>query len=298
MRVLSLLSAICLVCTCRGHRNLFARNNYLQYLRSQNFMQEKPKYQKLNQNYSEDLNEFDNYEDDEFDAENLEATSQQRDTHNSGTSSSSNENKLEFKNIDKELNNMGEILHDEKDNHLLMGGGRECSVSDKGILDVSLNSTDIFNLTKYAVEMSSSGILIKDTQNSNVVKEISFDTIKLPIETIEETRECWKIRSHTETLLFCERSKEDRDRWITNILKALFCYNTNNLTIDERVYTGLSSKVDIPKESTVDARIAASLKHEPNSTGDNSSNGRAKRKGNNNITISNLKNDKPQIVVN
>ncbi|GAB65137.1 hypothetical protein PCYB_051550, partial [Plasmodium cynomolgi strain B] len=298
MRVLSLLSAICLVSTCRGHRNLFARNNYLQYLRSQNFMQEKPKYQKLNQYYSEDLNEFDNYEDDELDAENLEATSKERVTQKSDTSSSSNENKLEFKNIEKELNNTGEVLHEEKDNLLLLGGGRECSVSDKGILDVSLNSSDIFNLIKYTVEISSSGILIRDTQNSNVVKEISFDTVKLPIETIEETRECWKIRSHTETFLFCERSKEDRDRWITNILKALFCYNTNNLTIDESVPTGLSSKVDIPKESTVDARIAASLKGEPNGSGDNSSHGRAKRKGNNNITISNLKNDKPEIVVN
>ncbi|GAW79648.1 hypothetical protein, conserved [Plasmodium gonderi] len=307
MRIFLLLPTIFLVVICKGHRNFSTRNNYLQYLRSQTFMQEKPKYQKLNQNYSEDLNEFDEYEDEELDTEKQEdinkaimrdGTSPAYTTKESRISNSSNKNKLEFKNIEQELQNTGEVLNEEKDNLLLMGGGRECSVSAKGTLDVSINSSDIFNLIKYNVEISSSSILIRDINNSNVVKEIPFKNIKLPIETIEETRECWNIKFHKEKILFCEKKKEDRDRWITNILKALFCNNTNNLTIEDGVHKDFSTKVDIPKESTVDARIAASSKNGSSDSSDNSSNSRVKPKESNNITISNLKNEKPEILIN
>ncbi|SBS81029.1 conserved Plasmodium protein, unknown function [Plasmodium ovale curtisi] len=306
----------------RSHRSFSKRNNYLQYLRSQTFMQEKPKYKKTNKNYSEDISEFDDYEDDESDAveediirsqgEQRRGSSSRDGNANDKSSSSSSSrsgqgsessgtrgsgdgeggNTLEFKNIEKELNNKA-ILSDERGVNLA-SGGRECAVSERGTLDVSLNANDIFNLSKYMVEITLSSILIKDVNTSNVMKEILFERIKLPIETIEETRECWYIKYNKEKIFFCEKKKEDRDRWITNMLKALFCYNTNNLIIENN-QTNFNTKIDIPKESTVNERLEISKK-KLNTINDKSPQN-TKQTNNNNIVISNLHGDKPQILI-
>ncbi|SBT32055.1 conserved Plasmodium protein, unknown function [Plasmodium ovale wallikeri] len=323
MRVACLVSIVCFVSLCRSHRSFSKRNNYLQYLRSQTFMQEKPQYKKTNKNYSEDISEFDDYEDDESDAVEEDITSSQGEqrrgssngdgnandkssSSNSGQSGESSGqssgergnrdggggNTLEFKNIEKELNSKA-ILNDERGVNLA-SGGRECAVSERGTLDVSLNANDIFNLSKYMVEITLSSILIKDVNTSNVMKEILFESIKLPIETIEETRECWYVKYNKEKILFCEKKKEDRDRWITNMLKALFCYNTNNL-IMENNQTSFNKKIYIPKESTVNERLENS-KNKLNTINDKSPQ-HTKQTNNNNIVISNLHGDKPQILI-
>ncbi|SBT74868.1 conserved Plasmodium protein, unknown function [Plasmodium malariae] len=300
MRTILFISIICLVAICNGHRNFPKRNNYLQYLRSQTFMQEKAKNKKLNENYSEDINEFDEYEADESewvkdDEKRGKGIQRKGSIYNTRENDDDrkDENKLVFKNIEKELNGI-EVLNDERKVNLT-GGGRECSVNEKGTLDVSINSSDIFNLNKYMVEITSSSILIKELNNDKVVvKDLPFKHIKLPIETIEETRECWNIKLIKEKIIFCEKKKEDRDRWITNILKALFCYNSNNLTIEEW-NKDINTKIDIPKESTVDKRIQ-SLKKK--NSGDDNSPKYVKQPSNNNIVISDIKNDKPKIEFN
>ncbi|SCN60682.1 conserved Plasmodium protein, unknown function [Plasmodium chabaudi chabaudi] len=276
MKILVSISFVCLVAFCRGHKNFSRRNNYLQYLRSQTFMQEKPKLQNFNGNYSEDITEFDIHDDDEYNSFKNDKDMKEN-------------NQLEFKNIEKELNT-NEVSNPDSIN--IMGSGKECSVNEKGALDVSINSRDIFNLIKYMVEITSNSIIIKDIKNSNVVKELTYEHIKLPIETIEETRECWSVKFNKEKIIFCEKNKQNRDRWVKDILKALFCYNTNNLTIEnnQKVY---KQKSDIPKHSTVDERIQ-NLK-ETLTNDKNNLDKQKSTKHNNNIVISNLKNNNPSI---
>lgn len=247
-------------------------------------MQEKPKLTNFNGNYSEDITEFDIHEDDEYNNLKNDDT---KDTSNDKDMKENN--KLEFKNLDKELNTI-EVNNPDSIN--IMGSGKECSVNEKGELDVSINSQDIFNLIKYMVEITSNSIIIKDIKNSNVVKELSYDHIKLPIETIEETRECWSIKFNKEKIIFCEKNKQNRDNWVKDILKALFCYNTNNLTIEnnQKVY---KQKSDIPKHSTVNERIQ-NLK-ETLTNDKNNFDKQKSTKHNNNIVISNLKNSNPNI---
>ncbi|CRH03722.1 conserved Plasmodium protein, unknown function [Plasmodium relictum] len=292
MKILSFIIIVSFIAFCKSHRSFSKRNNYLQFLRAQNFIQEKPKYKKLNQNYSEDLNEFDEYEDEQTTdvKEEMEDRSNKQVNNNlEEHNSNDNENKLEFKDIEKELNS-NEIL---EGNINLIRGGRECTINEKGVLDISINSNDIFNLNKYNAEITSSNILIKDIKDSNVIKTIPFELIKLPIETIEETRECWNIKLNKEKVLFCGKKKEDRDTWITNILKALFCHNTNNLII-EKNDTNNNERIHLPKESTIDERLKESKKGQ--NTKSEHSPQYIKSSNYNNINISNLRNGEPKIL--
>ncbi|KEG00912.1 conserved Plasmodium protein, unknown function [Plasmodium vinckei vinckei] len=276
MKILVSISFVCLVAFCNGHKNFSRRNNYLQYLRSQTFMQEKPKLTNFNGNHSEDITEFDIHDDDEYNSFKNDNDMKEG-------------NQLEFKNLEKELNT-NDVSNPDSIN--IMGSGKECSVNEKGELDVSINSRDIFNLIKYMVEITSNSIIIKDIKNSNVVKELTYDHIKLPIETIEETRECWSVKFNKEKIIFCEKNKQNRDKWVKDILKALFCYNTNNLTIENNQKVN-KQKSDIPKHSTVDERIQ-NLK-ETLTNDKNNLDKQKSTKHNNNIVISNLKNNNPTI---
>ncbi|CRG93483.1 conserved Plasmodium protein, unknown function [Plasmodium gallinaceum] len=293
MKILSIIIIVSFISLCRSHRSFSKKNNYLQFLRSQNFIQEKPKYKKLNKNYSEDLNEFDDYEDEQTYNENEvgHMSNKQLNNNNLENYNNNNENKLDFKDIENELNN-DELLRQDS-NINLVRGGKECTINEKGIINVSIDSNDIFNLNKYNVEITSSNILIKDINDLKIIKSIPFKSIKLPIETIEETRECWNIKLNKEKILFCEQKKEDRDIWITNILKALFCYNTNNLMI-EKSNTSNNESIHIPKESTVEERLKASK--EGQDISNNNSPQYIKSSNYNNINISNLRNDEPKIL--
>ncbi|SOV13661.1 conserved Plasmodium protein, unknown function [Plasmodium gaboni] len=290
-------------CFCHGHKNYLKRDNYLQYLRSQTFLQHRSKHKKFNKNYSEDINEFDEYEDEETDKldndisdeiknkKNENYLSKKINEQNKNNSINNNEKKLTFKNIENELNNTDTFMDDE--NLKLLGKTKECNVNEKGLLDVSLNSNDFFNMNKYMVEITSSNIIIKDKNNIKIIKEIPFEHIKLPINTIEETRECWYIKSIDDKILLCDKEKEERDIWITNILKALFCYNTNNLII---VNNEKKNSVPIPKESTVDKRLNALKQKETIKSSDDKTLTNDNKV--NNITISNLSDQEPKIVFN
>ncbi|CXI23413.1 conserved Plasmodium protein, unknown function [Plasmodium berghei] len=286
MKIFVSISFVCLISFCKGHKNFSRRNNYLQYLRSQTFMQEKSKLTNFNGNYSEDITEFDIHEDDEY---NNFKNDKKKEKDTLNDKDMKENNKLEFKNLEKELNT-NDVNNSDSIN--IMGSGKECSVNEKGELDVSINSQDIFNLIKYMVEITSNSIIIKDIKNSNVVKELPYGNIKLPIETIEETRECWSIKFNKEKIIFCEKNKQNRDKWVKDILKALFCYNTNNLTIEnnQNVY---KQKSDIPKHSTVNERIQ-NLK-ETLTNDKNNFDKQKSTKHNNNIVISNLKSSNPNI---
>ncbi|ETW18990.1 hypothetical protein PFAG_02153 [Plasmodium falciparum Santa Lucia] len=292
-----------LACFCQGHKNYLKRDNYLQYLRSQTFLQERSKHKKFNRNYSEDINEFDEYEDEETD--NLDNKisdeiknkkkenylSQNINEQKNNSINNNNEKKLTFKNIENEINSTDTFMDDS--NVKSLGKTKECNVNEKGLLDVSLNSNDFFNMNKYNVEITSSNIIIKDKNNIKIIKEIPFEHIKLPITTIEETRECWYIKTTNDKILLCDKEKEERDIWITNILKALFCYNTNNLII---VNKEKKDTVSLPKESTVDKRINALKEKETIKSSDNNTSTNDNKV--NNITISNFSDHEPKIVFN
>lgn len=236
---------------CQGQSEVSKRNAYLQHIRAQKFLEIKRDAPKLNENYSVDLDEFDAYEADEIPPFQIESS------NGSSSSSTKKKEKLQFKDIESGVNDI-ELLKEEQEKINLIGG-KTCTVSEKGVLDVSINSTDIFNAKKYIVELSTNSINLIDVNNSNtIIKNIPYETIKLPIETIEETRECWQIKTNKDKYFFCEKKKADRDIWVTNILKALFCYNTNILIIEKNKKDISITNVTIPKESTIDQRIRTS----------------------------------------
>lgn len=241
---------------CKSH--VSKGNNYLQLLRSQKFIgiETKNNNNKLYQNHSEDLDELDSYEEEE-EIQKLQKLQKQSDIKKEKeienfikSNLNKNTDTLEFKNLENNFN--------KKENEYVnnLSTGKTCSIYEKGILDVAINEINIFNLKKYLVEISSSSIIINENEiNKNNIKTIPFESIKLPIETIEETRECWKLKTINDNFMFCEKNKNERDVWIHNILKALFCYNTNNLKIEENNLFQLNNNFQLPKESTIEQRM-------------------------------------------
>lgn len=243
---LSLVAVEVLFALCDAYTLTSKGNNYLQLMRAQKFMQIQTNSSKLYHNRSEDLDELDAYEE-------MERGKEENVTNHN------NMDTLEFKNI--------EALMRNKENDFTVdqtiGNGRACTISEKGFLDVSINDANIFNVHNYLVQITSSSILITEYENEkkrNIIKTIPFESIKLPIETIEETRECWKLKTHSENIMFCEKNKNERDIWIQNILKALFCYNTNNLRIENNLFER-SETFELPKESTIEKRLQESKKN-------------------------------------
>ncbi|VWU50854.1 conserved protein, unknown function [Hepatocystis sp. ex Piliocolobus tephrosceles] len=294
MKVVLSVSIILLSAFCKGHyHSMSGRNNMVQYLRSGSFMENQNLDASPNNIYSEDINEFDDYETDDAYLISNESSKKRKEQIMDNTTENKNKNKLVFKNIENELNTT-QVYNDKNNLNSLGSGARECVVDEKGILNISIHSNDIFNLTTLMVELTANNILIKDTKKLNVIKELPYNSIKLPIETIEETRECWKIKSKKEKILFCAKKKEERDLWIRNILKALFCYNTNNLIIENRK-TNTNTVVDIPKKSTVDERIVKAKMGD--NTSDDNKPKYVKKTNNNIIEISDLKSSQPNISI-
>lgn len=286
MKIALSASIVLLSTFCKGHYHSAPNTNaYIQNLRSGSLVQKN--YVSPNVIHSEDVNEFDDYENDDTVMTRNTIIAQKKIIKNE------NKNKLSFKNIEDELNKT-QLYNDKNSSKNLGSAARECAVDEKGTLNMSLNSNDIFNLTPYTVELKGNSIIIKDAKTSKIVKELLYDSIKLPIETIEETRECWKVKGKKENVMFCAKTKEERDTWISNILKALFCYNTNNLTI-ENGKTNTLTKLNIPKKSTVNERIEKAKKKD-NSTEDNTPK-YVNKTENKNIEITNLESNEPSISI-
>lgn len=228
---------------CDAYAPVSKGNNYLQLLRAQKFMQIQTQHSipnpKLFQNYSEDLDELDAYEEEPELVKEENGNNQTR------------KEQLEFKNVETLMKKNDQEYDVEK----RIASGRACTISEKGNLDVSIHEENIFNLKNYVVQIAASSIIISENEpNGNIIKTVPFESIKLPIETIDETRECWKVKTSEQNILFCEKNKNERDIWIHNILKALFCYNTNNLKIEKNLFEK-SETLELPKESTVEKRI-------------------------------------------
>ncbi|KAJ1606041.1 hypothetical protein OIY81_3320 [Cryptosporidium canis] len=135
-----------------------------------------------------------------------------------------------------------------------------CSVMITGELALALDPRNIFDVDLLGVKITKSDLMfMTDLKNpESLVRSFSLDKIEVPLESVQNSRKCFRMYFDGSPVVMCARSDEERNEMMNKLTEAIFCKNSGitfskvSGTIEN---TGLSdSSLAVPALTTKDLR--------------------------------------------
>ncbi|KAL3126658.1 hypothetical protein ChUKH1_07435 [Cryptosporidium hominis] len=182
-----------------------------------------------------------------------------------------------------------------------------CSVMISGELALALDPRNIFDVDLLGVKITKDDLLfMTDLKNpESLVRSFSLNKIEVPLESVQNSRKCFRMYFDGSPVVMCAKSDEERNEMMNKLTEAIFCKNSgitfskNMGTIEN---TGLSdSSLGVPALTTKDLRwIEQIAKKQIQMAGNVQSNvvNWLKSKGNQHVVVKDSLGFNPQITVN
>ncbi|KAJ1606371.1 hypothetical protein OJ253_2787 [Cryptosporidium canis] len=135
-----------------------------------------------------------------------------------------------------------------------------CSVMITGELALALDPRNIFDVDLLGVKITKNDLMfMTDLKNpDSLVRSFSLDKIEVPLESVQNSRKCFRMYFDGSPVVMCAKSDEDRNEMMNKLTEAIFCKNSGitfskvSGTIEN---TGLSdSSLAVPALTTKDLR--------------------------------------------
>merc|ERR1712048_1210083 len=127
-----------------------------------------------------------------------------------------------------------------------------CSVARSGKLDVAPDPTDVLTTVPQVVSIGKTKLRLNYEGRPDVPSlSIPLVEIKTPIETLVRTQRCFRLYHKTKPYVFCAADSRERDAWVTDIYKSVFCINSGrSLSKKALKKSERGEEVKLPARST------------------------------------------------
>ncbi|KAL7068500.1 hypothetical protein ACR3K2_11090 [Cryptosporidium serpentis] len=135
-----------------------------------------------------------------------------------------------------------------------------CSVLLTTELGLALDATNIFDVDLLTAKITKDALIfMTDPQDSfTTVRSFALDKIEVPLESIQNSRKCFRMYFDTEPIVICAKSDAQRNEVMNKLTEAVFCINsgvTLTQSIGKVVDTGFAdTALGMPPFTTKDLR--------------------------------------------
>ncbi|OII72785.1 uncharacterized protein cubi_03655 [Cryptosporidium ubiquitum] len=182
-----------------------------------------------------------------------------------------------------------------------------CSVMITGELALALDPKNLFDVDLLGVKITKNDLMfMTDLKNpESLVRSFSLNKIEVPLESVQNSRKCFRMYFDGSPVVMCAKSDEERNEMMNKLTEAIFCKNsgiTFSKVAGNIENTGLSdSSLGVPALTTKDLRwIEQIAKRQIQMAGNVQSNvlNWLKTKGTQRVVVKDSLGFNPQITVN
>lgn len=134
--------------------------------------------------------------------------------------------------------------------------GRGCNVGKNGTLDMFLRPSSVLDTESFVATIEKDAFFLR-FPDASTYKRFSLPAIQMPLETLDRTRECFRLYYKSVPFGFCASNTDERDAWMSALTEALFCFNSQREVTPMKFEPGEAIVLD--PESTKDERWRETL---------------------------------------
>lgn len=127
-----------------------------------------------------------------------------------------------------------------------------CGVAKTAKLDVAPDATDVLTTVPQIVSIGKKYLSVHYEGRADAPSlKIPIIELKTPIETLIRTQRCFRIFHKAKPYVFCAADTKERDSWVADLYKAVFCINSGRTASKKAVKeTQKGEEANVPARST------------------------------------------------